>query len=343
MSERKSRRGWTGVLVLLIALIFVVLIRLLLPSSFRGETLPNPNGYDDLIAASKTVTGNVLTVTELEKADTEELRALIGKNREALARASVGLGRQSVVALAKSPSVEAHFENFGALRTLGRLLACEAALIDLEGHAPEAARLYGNVIRYGRAISDGGVLPERLAEGPVQHAGLQGLNRLIPTLSANESQQLAKEFERLDRDREPLAHVFDRDLEFNLARGGWPARAAYYLHRKSMQTMLSPAKAAAEKADRLNQIWLRLFASALALRAYRLDHPDAPVPPTLDALVPTYLEAVPFDPFSQGPLKFKVQGDTVQVYSVGSNGRDDGGTVSPSRNPAEGDLRLESP
>ena len=341
--ERKSRRGWTSVVVLLLAIMFIPLGWLIMPRKFLGETLPNPNGYDDLIVAGRLVTGDFRTVADLDMADIEALRAIVEQNSKALARARIGLGRPSVVALLKSPSVDAHFNNFSLLRTLGRLLACEAVLIERQGRTSEAARLYAGGIRYGRAISTGGILTDRMAEGPVQSAGLRGLSRLTPTFSADEARRLAKEFERLDRDREPLTRVFDRDLEFNLARGGVSLRASYLVHYKTMQGLLLPAKAAAERAERLNQTWLRLLSTTLALRAYRLDHPDAPVPTTLDALVPTYLEAVPFDPFSKGPMMFKAQGDAVQIYSVGPNGRDDGGTVSPSRNSAGGDLMLVAP
>lgn len=340
---RKSWWGWTAMVTLLVAFMVVPLVWLLRPRTFLGETLPSPNGYDDLIAAGRLATGSFLKVADLEKADTDDLRAFVEENRETLRRARVGLGRKSVVALSRSPSVEAHLEAFNMLRRLGRVLAAEAALMEREGRTTEAAELYTGVIRYGRAMSSGGVVLERMAVGPIQYAGIQGLNRLAPTFSADGARRLARDVERLDRDREPLARVFNRDLEFHLARSGLSMRVAYAIHRTRMQAMLMPTRAAVEQADRLNQAELRLLASTLALRAYRLDHPDEPVPSTLDALAPTYLEAVPSDPFTKGHLKFKVQGDVVRVYSVGRNGRDDGGTASPSRNSTVGDLTLVAP
>ncbi|WP_406701032.1 hypothetical protein V5E97_19790 [Singulisphaera sp. Ch08] len=342
-SGRKSRRGWIGLVALLIALMFVPLVWLLMPRRFLGETLPSPNGYDDLIAAGRLVTGDIGKVADLDKANTNDLRALVEVNSDALARAQIGLGRKSAVPLAKSPSVEAHLEGFNTLRSLGRLLAAEAALREHEGRTADAAKLYFGVILYGRAMSTGGLIHERLAAGAIQYAGIRGLNRLAPTLSAEESRRLAREVERLDRAREPLDHVFNRDQEFHLARRGLSMQIGHAIYRKQMQAMLMPTKAAAKQSDRLNQTELRLLAATLALRAYRLDHPDEPVPPSLDALVPTYLEAIPFDPFSQGPMTFKAQGDVVRIYSVGPNGRDDGGIASPSRNSFVGDLLLESP
>jgi len=74
------------------------------------------------------------------------------------------------------------------------------------------------------------------------------------------------------------------------------------------------------KADTQNALPL----TTLALRAYRLDHGTDP--PTLSALVPRYLQAVPADPFAlSGPLRFKRTAAKPLLYSVGPDGKDDGG------------------
>ena len=68
----------------------------------------------------------------------------------------------------------------------------------------------------------------------------------------------------------------------------------------------------------------------LALRAYRLEH--GAYPPTLKSLVPNYLSAVPADPFGGGePLRYKVIGKTYKLWSIGPDGRDDGGKPIPPR------------
>jgi hypothetical protein len=71
----------------------------------------------------------------------------------------------------------------------------------------------------------------------------------------------------------------------------------------------------------------RLSAIVLALRCYAADHAGQ-LPGTLAALVPTYLPAVPADPFSPGgaPLRYRPNGDDPIVYSVGEDGCDDAGS-----------------
>jgi len=61
-----------------------------------------------------------------------------------------------------------------------------------------------------------------------------------------------------------------------------------------------------------------------ALRAYRLDHHH--YPQTLSELAPNYLREVPEDPFSaHQPLHYKITGKGYMLYSIGPDGRDNGG------------------
>ncbi len=73
-------------------------------------------------------------------------------------------------------------------------------------------------------------------------------------------------------------------------------------------------------ADTQNALLLTL----LALRAYRLEH--GAYPATLSALAPGYLQSVPDDPFTlSSPLRYKLSGGKFVLYSVGPDGKDDGG------------------
>lgn len=72
----------------------------------------------------------------------------------------------------------------------------------------------------------------------------------------------------------------------------------------------------------------RCLQCALALRAFEMD--EGRLPESLDVLVPKYLPAVPEDPLTGTALKWNSQTD--RIYSVGGDGRDDGGDFDPSRN-----------
>ena len=68
-----------------------------------------------------------------------------------------------------------------------------------------------------------------------------------------------------------------------------------------------------------------LLTTALALGAYRLEHGACPA--TLGTLAPRYMKRPPPDAFARvGFLRYRRQGNSFTLYSVGPDGRDDGGT-----------------
>jgi hypothetical protein len=70
--------------------------------------------------------------------------------------------------------------------------------------------------------------------------------------------------------------------------------------------------------------------TVIALRRYQLRH--AQLPTTLKDLVPELLKTVPIDWTDGQPLRYRTNSDgTFLLYSVGENGRDDGGNPAPER------------
>lgn len=92
------------------------------------------------------------------------------------------------------------------------------------------------------------------------------------------------------------------------------------INRLMDSSSLSSTRINETRSDTQNALLLTL----LALRAYRMEH--GAYPATLSALVPGYLKAVPDDPFAlSGPLRYKIAGTKFVLYSVGPDGKDDGG------------------
>jgi hypothetical protein len=65
----------------------------------------------------------------------------------------------------------------------------------------------------------------------------------------------------------------------------------------------------------------------LAVERYRLAH--GALPSSLEDLVAEYLGHVPGDPFTGEKLRYEKLGKGFVVYSVGADGRDDGGWEVP--------------
>ncbi len=80
----------------------------------------------------------------------------------------------------------------------------------------------------------------------------------------------------------------------------------------------------------------RMTAVALAIRLYEVDKGRRP--DDLSELVPEYLATVPRDPFSPegGPILYRPTGEEPTLYSVGSDGRDDGGVERDLRRGPDG-------
>jgi hypothetical protein len=79
---------------------------------------------------------------------------------------------------------------------------------------------------------------------------------------------------------------------------------------------------------RRHHAMLRCTLVALAAERYRLRH--RAWPQTAAELVPEFLPELPLDPFDGQPLRYKRLPDGIVIYSVGADGIDDGGQISPT-------------
>lgn len=74
-----------------------------------------------------------------------------------------------------------------------------------------------------------------------------------------------------------------------------------------------------------------LLATRLCFAVRRYQEANRFAPRSLEAMVPSFLSAVPADPISGKPFRIRSEGERYLVYSVGPDGQDDGGmTVAAS-------------
>jgi hypothetical protein len=105
-------------------------------------------------------------------------------------------------------------------------------------------------------------------------------------------------------------------------------------------SLLLPAVGKVQGAyDRAEQTQRNLHV-AFALEAYRRD--EGRYPAQLGALAPKYLRAVPGDLFADRPLTYRPAKGGYLLYSVGLNGKDDGGRWTDDTPPGD-DLRVRMP
>jgi hypothetical protein len=105
-------------------------------------------------------------------------------------------------------------------------------------------------------------------------------------------------------------------------------------------SQLVPAFNKVQQAADRNEQAQRNLHIAFALAAYRSDH--GAYPKRLGELTPTYLSHVPEDLFSGKALIYRPAEDGYLLYSVGPNGRDEGGRRYDDDPPGD-DLRVRLP
>lgn len=98
--------------------------------------------------------------------------------------------------------------------------------------------------------------------------------------------------------------------------------------RYLLSSIMLPNIARASTTVVRNEVQRRLTLLALALERHRLRHGKYPA--ELKTLVPDFLTIVPRDLMSTHPLRYRSNADdTFTLYSVGEDGRDDGGNPQP--------------
>jgi hypothetical protein len=137
---------------------------------------------------------------------------------------------------------------------------------------------------------------------------------------------IAKEFDRQVKEAQDWKSLavdatFDR-------RGGVSRRVGL-----SLLALILPATRAAGEAEDRGTMLFEVTRLGFALAAYRADH--AACPAKLADLVPKYAAEVPKDIFNAADLHYKREGSGCLVYSVGSNGKDDGGKGHADRKDGE--------
>jgi hypothetical protein len=90
--------------------------------------------------------------------------------------------------------------------------------------------------------------------------------------------------------------------------------------------MLLPALSKIHTRETEHLARVRVAAAALAIERFRVAHGGA-LPERLQQLAPGLCQTAPTDPIDGQTLRYKTHGTSYAVYSIGSDGTDDGGVV----------------
>lgn len=140
--------------------------------------------------------------------------------------------------------------------------------------------------------------------------------------------------EMIDRTEQAIAagepiHGLERDL---IAAAGLDGFITYVALAKGLVPAMGKTSAKFDRARISND----LAAAACALERYRIGHGE--YPETLDDLVPDFADSVPEDLMTGAPFQYRKRDDGwFDLYSLGPDGKDDGGVFNQGAMEDEGD------
>ena len=329
------RRLWRGgasatllvVLLLTAAPSVYVLGELLTPDRIPIATLPDPNGFDDFVAAGRM-------------ADAMNAGAGVDEVAKAIGRGRQGLARQSVVPLdyANGETILQHVQ---LVRNLSRLFDAEGQRAKMNGAFEESVNAHVDNVRLGTASRRGGLIVDGLVGVAITGVGASGLFNIREDLTATQCLAVIQQLTTLETDREPYAAMEARDRVWAQHAMGWYGRLHQVLDSMAGARSDGMYKPTFNREAAIQ----RLIIAHLALQAYRAEH--GRLPSTWDEVTAEGLPELMTDPWSRDgeTLQYRRTDDGYLLYSVGPNEVDNGGSPPKGEFTAvfeTGDFSLEA-
>lgn len=305
-------------------------LQMLAPAPLPDDRFADPDAFEVLVECGRSLLG----APGVGEQYLTQVESYFAVPRPALAKARQALRRDwrvsvnyQVAGTDAAPILE--------LRSLMRAFGGEGWLAQRKGRLDIASRRYLNVVELGRLR--GGDTSYWLVGTAIEQFGLYRLRELPRDVRHSDKRQIIRALESCEVAREPVAISLERMRVHDFQSIGWPGQVAFLNHSVSERAKMS---------ERHRAVLFRLLAADLAIEEYLDDH--GRLPKRLQELVPRYLSRLPADPFDNGPLVFRRRDSGYDLYSIGPDGRDDGGHRVPLSGsldslPAGSDVFFERP
>lgn len=277
--------------------------------------------YSNLIAAASQLTGELNSTNKAE---------FLAQNK-----AVIEAVRRAIANPIEMPDEMYQRENFAishiALpKSLSRALVAKGETYTEQKEYRKAVDVYFDTIRLGERFEHG-VLINYLVGAGIERYALKRLEETMGKLSNRDLEELAPKLQELNAGRITIEEIFAREHYFMSLNATNIVDAVR--SRFSGQTRSVFAKA--RESHRTLRAQVEIAAATMAMLRYSRE--NGLTLTNVEALAPKYLPKVPMDSYSHGPLLIAREGTNAPViYSVGPNGRDDGGTGDDIR-PAQRD------
>ncbi|QEG33583.1 M48 family metalloprotease [Bythopirellula goksoeyrii] len=351
-TARRIRKTLLGTCLLVVGLILTVppaitYYQLMNPLPIPENDLPDPNGYDDFVAATRLLPANPTVEAVAFDPDTAsqaQLKSALAEVAPSLELVRKGLGKQVWEPLDFTNNDE-DFSTIYAFRTLMRALNADVIVAERKGDPSLAAEVSSQLVSFGNCLSLGATVSGAHLGIACAQVGCGNLYRILDKVSPIDCVQVASALASCESLLDSPQDVLHRQCVWTQHAMGWTVHLGHIL-LQTVSKVDSYDIFGYHTIDRCHRAIMRLLQLEYALRAWRAENSDWPE--ALDEMVPQFISAVPLDPFStEGkPLQYIRTEDGYVLYSIGQNEIDEGGKAPDDegigwRGPETGDLRLD--
>ena len=263
----------------------------------RGGALPaipQPNGYDTLLAVAGKVSAPHGDLADLGP---DAIRQVAQTNRANLESLHEALRTETGVPLQIEPRwVDKHAEDVKKLKRLAVVLAIQSKAELLNGNTNNSATCLLDVILLGQALARGGLLSDGINALAVETIGAASLRAQVPYLDAGFCRSAGQELERSEARREQPGRILKTEKDWSAASFGLVSQVGgLFLRKAEAQRRAGFTGRYQETIRRTRRLML-----IMAARAVELETGQRVLSPS--GLVPGVLKSVPLDPETNTPM-----------------------------------------
>jgi len=285
---------------------------------FVPPVAPSPNGYEVLLEIAKQLHPRTGWYDESTPGDQA---AIIATNKPVLKLARQALELDSVVPVNwTAPDMQAHLDQVSGMRELARAFSAARHEAQTTGDLAGAAQSGKDMLRLAKRSYQGGLLVDLLVGFAIHNMGLDSLAKTIDEMDRGACEALLQELDSLTLEPKAIEKALTLDAEYAKRRlGTFTYLVTTWQSSANMAASVQASKVAFDRTLSLHQqLQLRI-----ALRLFLLDNQR--LPEVLAELEPEYVENGIDDPLGKHAFVYRPAGESYELYSVGLNGKDEGG------------------
>lgn len=273
--------------VLSVATVCVLFWLLFRNSPTAFAPLPNPNGYEMLVAAA----AKLPRLPDFEGTNrTDEIAIFIRTNQIALAELRRALDFPGAVTVEMNENwLSRHSREMMKLKAAALILDTQAEFLQREGSNSMALAVALDGVRLGASAQNEGTFIDYLVGSACELIAVSRLTNLLTTIDADSCKRAQTQLERVDQERGSFSKLAGREAEWSWRTFGPVKRLNMMIQSRSLHPSREWEQLMPDTAEefRKRTTFTRLAILRTATRRYELDHGAAPT--KMPDLVPSYL------------------------------------------------------